>query len=579
MKITPTKENTWKVKVSGHDVLKNPMDAAQSLQEDTIIAIDLETTGLNPWKNEIATIQLYGEDTSTLALIQIKDGVVPECLKWLFTPGRTFVAHNGVAFDIMFLNNAGIPWRESKWHDTLVGETVLASTGRRDISKSLRGSVRRRLGKEIDKDIEHGHWTTQLTPDQIVYAVEDVLSLPALYRTQLAKATETNQSQALAMEMELVPIVAQMTVNGLPCTTEKVGEYVQEQRLAIKEAEKYLVELFGNINLNSPVQLKKALASVGIVLDSTAADVLLELSMFGGPNAKILENILQWRHGAQRIKMYSEAWQNEHIIGGYIHPRFWQCSADTTRFTCSDPNLQQIPKDGRKIIGNIKGMKIVSADYSQIEVRIAAYQANDEVMMELLEEEDVHTAIAASVFEIKPSQVSKDQRKLAKAMTFLLLFGGGTEKFYQYVKMSGSKISFDQAADIVYRFFSRFTAIRTIRKRAEAIARKSGPAFIRLPNTCRRILVGNNKRSTVILNTMVQGTAAVGIKYGMLEADKRGLTKYLGGQVHDELVAAVPAKQAKEYAHELSDAMITGMNKVIESTVRVETKIGDFWLP
>jgi DNA polymerase I-like protein with 3'-5' exonuclease and polymerase domains len=162
-------------------------------------------------------------------------------------------------------------------------------------------------------------------------------------------------------------------------------------------------------------------------------------------------------------------------------------------------------------------------------------------------------------------------------MTFLLIFGGGVQRFYEYVKMSGSNISFDQASDIVYRFFTTFEGLRNIRSRAEKLAMKTGPVFIRLPNGCRRILVGYNKKSTTILNTMVQGTAAVGIKYGILEAGRRGLDKYLGGQVHDELVAAVPNREAKNYGKELEEAMIVGMNKVIDTTVRVGIKIGDVW--
>jgi DNA polymerase I-like protein with 3'-5' exonuclease and polymerase domains len=118
-----------------------------------------------------------------------------------------------------------------------------------------------------------------------------------------------------------------------------------------------------------------------------------------------------------------------------------------------------------------------------------------------------------------------------------------------------------------------------MRDKAYKMAETPGPVVIRLPNGTRRILVGYNKRHTVILNTIVQGSAAVGIKYGMLEAARRGLFDYMGGQVHDELVAAVPTRQAKPFGRELEDAMITGMSAVIDTTVKVETKIGDVWQP
>jgi DNA polymerase-1 len=577
-KIKLTKKK-FKILIDGIPVLDNPITACARLREDTIVGIDFETTGLNPWRNDIATIQLYGEKTSTLAVLQIRDGQIPQCVRDLFTSKRKFIVHNGVGFDIMFLHNAGIPWRKSQWYDTLVGETVLASTGRRDISRSLRSSLRRRLGKNIDKNIEHGHWDQKLSVQQIEYAAQDVISLPALYQSHLAKAEETQQLEALQMEMDLMPLVAQMTINGLPCSEERVVAFVENQRAAIIKSEKWLRKRLGKeINLNSPVQLKRALNARGIDVDSTGVEILEPMAQFGGVAGIIAKNILQWRHGAQRIKMYRPEWREEHIIDGWIHPRFWQCSADTTRFTCSDPNLQQVPKDSRgDIIGGLPGYKIVSGDYSQIEIRIAAFQANDEELIRVLEKEDIHSAIAAAVLNIPQKSITLEQRSFAKAMTFLLIFGGGVQRFYEYVKMSGSNISFDQASDIVYRFFTTFEGLRNIRSRAEKLAMKTGPVFIRLPNGCRRILVGYNKKSTTILNTMVQGTAAVGIKYGILEAGRRGLDKYLGGQVHDELVAAVPNREAKNYGKELEEAMIVGMNKVIDTTVRVGIKIGDVW--
>ena len=153
--------------VDGVPVIRDVNTAVRLLSKDKVIGIDLETTGFSAWKNEIALIQLYGEQSKTLAVLQVQNGVVPDAVKSLFTKEKTWVVHNGVGFDCWFMDTHGIPWERSKWHDTMVAETVLASTGRRDVSKSLRGSVRRRLGKEIDKDIEHGKWgATELSDEQ-----------------------------------------------------------------------------------------------------------------------------------------------------------------------------------------------------------------------------------------------------------------------------------------------------------------------------------------------------------------------------------------------------------------------------
>lgn len=564
--------------VDGVPIIKDVNTAVRMLSKDEVIGVDLETTGFSAWRNEIALIQLYGEQSRSLAVLQVRNGVVPDAIKSLFTKGRTWIVHNGVGFDCWFLDTHGVPWECSKWHDTLVGETVLASTGRKDVSKSLRGSLRRRLGKEVDKNIEHGHWGAEnLSDRQLEYAASDVLSLPALYREQLAKAEASGEIEAMTMEMELAPVVARMSINGLPCPRSHLEQYVRDQRESIVESEKYLMKRFGKINLGSHQQLKAALNNNGIMVESTGKEVLIPLMMFDGPHMKILEPLMNWKHGNQRIKMYSEEWMDEHIINDWVHPHFWQVSADTGRFTSSDPNGQQIPKDGRHIIGHADGLKIVSVDYSQIEVRIAAFVAQDEVLIAALESEDIHTTIAAEVYGIKEDQVSKYQRKVAKAMTFLLLFGGGVPKFYEYVKLLGGVISYEEASELVFKFFTRYTGLGAMKKKAERMAQRPGPVVIRLPNSMRRILVGNNKRSTVILNTIVQGSAGVGIKYGMLEANRRGLMKYVGAQVHDELVAAVPKKMAKEFGNELAEAMQVGMKRVIDTTVKTEISIGDVW--
>lgn len=574
-------DRSWGVSIDGIEVLRDPVEACALMAKDKVVGFDTETTGLSPWRNDIALVQLYGEQSGTLAVLQVSGGELHPAINKLLQSGKTFVVHNGVGFDLMFTHQAGVDWRRSTWHDTLVGETILAVTGRRDVSKSLRGSLRRRLGKEIDKDIEHGHWGAQSLSDrQVEYAAQDVISLPALYRSQLAKATESDQAKAMEMEMRLVPVVAMMSINGLPCLPERVAQYLEKQREEIAQAEKRLRKKLGDINFRSSKQLQTALARVGIEVTSTAKEALIPISQFGGKAGAIVDDLLLWKHGDQRIKMYSEAWCNEHISGGFVHPHFWQCSADTTRFTSSNPNLQQIPKDGRgDLIGGLDGYKIVSVDYSQIEVRIAGFLASDKVLLRLLEEGDVHTAVAAAVFNLPPERIDPRQRKLAKAMVFLLLFGGGVEGFYNYVKMSGGEIDYEEATDYVHKFFSTFQGIRSMRERAERLSKKSGPVFIRLPNSARRVLVGYNKKSTTILNTMVQGTAAVGIKLGMLEADRRGLTKYLGGQVHDELVATVPSREAKEYGEELKEAMLVGMAEVVKTTLKAEVKIGDVWQP
>lgn len=548
-----------------------PQDMVEAFHKADTLYFDTETTGLSPWRSELALLQIYEPNTKNVLLARIGENWSPE--PWftdLFTKRRTFVGHNIAQFDLHFLANAGVPWKNAQYFDTLIGETVVSTANRSGVSKSLRASVKRRTGYVVDKSITHGRWRADdLDEKQIMYGATDVLVLPELYDAQIQKAADTGQSKALEMEMEVMPVFSQMSLNGLPICMDNLALYMEQSRVKVAEAEKLLIARLGNINFGSPVQLKKALHAIGIDIDSTAKDVLIDQILFDpdSDNSKLLQAILDWRAPHKRTEMYgSEEWQSEHIQpDGRIHSRFWQVGADTTRVSSSDPNLQQVPKDGRWIFGNVEGHKIVSVDYSQIEIRIAASISADTELTRMLSEEDVHSAIGAKVFGCEPSQITKAQRKLAKALVFTLLFGGSWRRFYDYARRSGSAITEEEAIQLFKAFFTTFQGLWAIRQKAAALCRTRRSCVITLPNGARRVLAGRTMAPTVILNTPVQGTAAVGMKLGLIEAGRRGLDKYIGAVVHDEAVACVPDAEAKEYALEMQDALVTGMASVVKN--------------
>lgn len=578
------------IELSGIDNVS--AETKEHLLNAPVLYFDTETTGFSPWKSEIALIQLHDPISKKVLL-----GRVPpewksnDFVNKLFSSNKTIIGHNIASFDIPFIHSMGVTWEKSKYFDTLIGETVCSTSGRRDISKSLRESVRRRTGYRINKEIEHGGWRNpELSEEQINYAAIDVLSLPELHKTHVEKAAETGQTQALDMEMEVLPVFANMTINGLPISFDALNEYMQSMKDRMVESEKLLRNKLGNINYNSPVQLKAKLNEIGIDVESTNKNLLQDIIQFDPEteNAKLLQAILDWRKPSKRTSMYgSEEWQTEHIqYDGRIHSRFWQVGADTTRVSSSDPNLQQIPKDARWVFGNVPGMKIVSVDYSQIEVRISADLSGDLALKEVLDNDDVHSGIASQVFKKPAAKITPAERKLSKAMVFTLLFGGSWKVFYQYARRSGSKMSEQEALELFKAFFEAFEGLWRMRQRAYALSRYKRVAVITLPNKARRVLVGSSLRPTIILNTPVQGTAAVGMKYGLIEAHHRGLSKYLGAVVHDETVSTVPKPEAEDYANEMRDSLVQGMKKVVKNVsvkaeiARLENgELPDYWLP
>lgn len=568
--------------IVGHTVITDEAEALRRLEGDEVIGIDTETSGLSPFVDQIATVQMYGDQTGTLALFHPRGNLSDNLRGFLSNHRAKWLVHNGVGFDIPFLLNNDVQADGMDWFDTLVGETVVIGSNRANLSKSLRNTLKRRLDIDLDKGLATSHWmAADLTPDQVRYATSDVVHLPALWRSQVERAEKTRQLGALDFEMELVPIIARMTFNGMPISVPRLREFLKEQERQVDELRPKLIEELGDINFNSHQQLAAAFHQRGIEIPNTRKETMIDMAQHGGKAGYLAELVLAYKRPAQRMKMYRDEWIKQHVIAGRAHPRFWQCSTDTTRVASSDPNLQQVPRDMREPWGWEPGMTIVSADYSQIEVRIAAYKAKDEALLRALENDDAHAAVASEIQGVPLAEVTKEMRKAAKAETFTLLFGGGPETLYQYAKLQGSRMSLAEAEAMVNRFFGTFKGLAAIRawaeQTAEAARYTQHPVKIRLPAGHLRVLFGSQARSTVILNTIVQGAAATGIKHAMIECKRRGLEKYLAIQVHDELVACVPDGEAADYARELEDAMKVGMAKIIPSTVKVGVHMGPSW--
>lgn len=564
--------------IVGHRVVTDEAEALRLLEHDEVIGLDTETSGLSPYMDQIATVQMYGDTTGTLALFHPRGQMSEELRNFISHHKAKWLVHNGVSFDIPFLLNNGVEADHLDWFDTLVGETVVVGSGRRDVSVSLRATVKRRLDIDLDKGLATSHWMAEnLTEDQVRYATSDVVHLPALWRSQLDRGKSSGQLDALAFEMSLVPVFARMTFNGMPISLARLETFLGEQQHLIDVLRPAFLSEFGDINPNSWQQVAKVFKARGIVIPNTRAETMVDLAQHGGEPGNLAQILLSYRRPAQRLKMYRPEWVEKHVVGGRVHPQFWQCSTDTTRVSSSNPNLQQVPRDMRTPWGWEPGFKIVSADYSQIEVRIAAHLAKDETLQRVLEHDDAHSAVAAEILGIEIDEVTKEQRKAAKAQTFTLLFGGGPDTLYQYSRLQGSAMTEDEARAMVHRFFKTFDGLQEMRLWAENLAAVKTFVRLRLPAGHQRLLRGTMVRSTVILNTLVQGRAATGIKYAMLECAARGLDKYLAIQVHDELVAAVPDAEAVEYAKELEEAMKVGMAKVLPTTIKVGVAVGDSW--
>ena len=572
--------------------LPDALASLPTLATEPLLGIDLETSGLSPWNDQIAVITLFGQRSETTAVFHVR-GSVPQVLKNFLSQPRLLVGHNVTTFDALFLANAGVDIMAPTWFDTLIAEQVLITTSRSDVRKNLQASIKRRLGRELDKSINHGGWMSpQLSGTQLEYVVGDVKYLPKLMEQQLRDAEEKGLTKAIEFEMSLTKPVMAIQLTGLPVDLPVLREWRSQAIHSSLDAGIQLQERLGPINLASPIQITKALSRLGVGWESTSRESLQAIIAEGGrgPEAHIAELLLEFRYGQKRASMYSESWIRQfiHTRDGvpFLHARLSQVGTDTGRFSSSEPNIQQLPKvgnRGRPYIGGREGYSVISVDYAGIEAVVAAALAKDQAYLSLLKDGDLHKNVASQVFQVPVESVSPEQRQLAKAMSFTLLFGGGAGRLLSYATNNGAKLTLDEATALKDRFFARYPGLLTMRRNAYTLANDSTPVTIELPTGLRRVIVGQKLVGTTLLNTKVQGTAAAGMKYAILEAWKRGLIspgKGIGATVHDELVACVPHDMVEEFALEIKECMLHGMKQIpamADAPVKCGTSIASYW--
>lgn len=581
-------------------IIRTAEGAYAALKDETELGFDIETSGLSPWNDKVAVVQLSGQRSDKIAVLHLRGAPIPDALRALIEdPTKTLIGHNTLGFDAPFMANAGVDVFKPKWYDTMVAEQCLLPAGRRDVRVNLQSTMERRTGIKLRKNIDHSSWMNDSLDDaQLEYAAGDVADIHTLKREQLKRAKQLGVMNALQLELDLAPTVLRLTLNGLPFDEGMFGVYRRKQHDQERNAEEALHSILMNVNLNSPSQLKRAFLEHGVELDSTnkatlmkwclAADLepdgstpvdeLLKLFHSGIP-AALIGILLTHRTAATRQKMYTQAWLNQYVHNGRLHARFLQLGTDTGRFSSRSPNIQQLPKDMRFVIRAPEGSRVVWADYPQIEVRVMALKAQDEALMDACNSEDLHKTIAAEAFNLSIDEITEERKKDAKGVTFCKLFGGGVDTAWKYVRNNGSKMTHSEMDGLFRRFDQRFRDVRHMIDNAYFLAKTNDRVTITLPTGLKRILVGKYLRGSVILNTRVQGTAAAGVKFALLECQRRGLDRYLGAVVHDELVGCVPDGMATEFAAELAEAMVVGMQRVLPLPLPMKPKIAEAWGP
>ncbi len=553
------------------------------------IALAIETYGpgkrggLDPWQGEIRLLSLHvdGDDSKPWLIDLQATGYELGSLKHALE--KVEVMGHNIKFDALWLL-AKCEVHPRSLYCTLTAARLLCAGEEPRPSLSLDLVVQRYLAAEFGEDLSCSDWGSPLLlPDQHAYAAKDVVMLHELRRALDTAIAQAEMTAVADLEMKLLPAVVDMEASGIPVDVARLEKLLV---VATADAERHKMafrEAVGDPEIN-PRSTKTALAKLqelGVPVECTSEEALSEHK--ARPEVEALLAFRVAEKGEQQLVKLREAARGD----GRVHCRFNPTGTDTGRFTSSEPNMQNLGRgDLRTCVAATEGKWLVIADYSQIELRAAAVLTKEDAMMEAYKKGvDLHRKTAAAVLGKAMEQISKEDRQLAKAVNFGLLFGQTTEGLMRYAKQSyGVSMTMKQAEHYRTNFFRTYPALATWHSNARKMAGDTRVTEARARGGRRRLLPASAKtmwwkRFATLVNMPVQGACADGLKRAMIEL-KNTLPPgaRMVNTVHDELIIECDAEQAEQVCKVLSGTMESAMRQIFpEIPIEVEASCCRTW--
>jgi DNA polymerase I len=566
----------------------------------TTVAFDCETTGLQPVYGGLRLLQLAALDRMPVVIDcwDLEDHHWQD-LEEFFSLKRYWLAHNAV-FDLGWLQEHEI-YPEGEVLCTMLASRILTN-GLPNLKHGLQHVVKRYLKLEISKEEQKSDWTGDLTLSQLDYAAYDVELLTQLDGPINQRMAEGNLHKAWFLECKALPTMAQLWRTGMPfqrdeleqlhedlaADNERLGEaFIDTLDEALPEGKKLPRDPDGTFNLrskpegsvregtkkqagfnlNSPKQLLDVFTTLigAVPVDNTGKPSASRAALreYVGDH-RVVAEYLAWKRVEKRRQMV-EALLKHLGSTGFIKASYMQLGADTGRMSCIGPNLQQIPRDSRfrACVKAPAGWKLVVADYAQMELRLAAAEAEDPLMIRAFQDGlDLHTVTAMQIYGVSEDEVTKEMRQISKSANFGLLYGSGARGLRNYAAGMGVQMDLAEAGEIRAKFHAVYTGIsRWQRENAAQANRHRSDAAIRIRNSgLRRILPGDYNSLTVRSNTPIQGAGAAVLKrtlgklWPLLKADGEEVVR-IAGVVHDEVILLVREEHADVWCHQLAAVM------------------------
>ncbi|OQA42813.1 MAG: DNA polymerase I [Chloroflexi bacterium ADurb.Bin325] len=589
-------------------------EVAERLAASQQFAFDTETTGTDPYSADLVGLSVaWGPGLDQAAYIPLHhfdtpglpwEAVVAALQPAFAAAGVNKIAHN-IGYDLGILNRAGLQVA-GPLVDTMIAAWLI-DPGQRGLG--LKDLAWTRLRTEMTRITDLlGTGKAQITMDQVpaaaaaAYAGADAAVTFRLAQVLLPEAEEKGLGHLFRdIEMPLAPVLVAMEAAGVKVDVPFLRQMSADLTARLQKLERGIQELAGYaFNVNSTQQLSDVLfGKLGLPTEglkktqaggySTAADVLEGLR----GRHEIIDLILEQRMLSKLLGTYVDALPG--LVNprtGRIHTSFNQTGAETGRLSSANPNLQNIPirsevgREIRRAFIAEEGNVILSADYSQVELRILAHITQDEYLLAAFARgEDIHASAASKVYGVPLNQVTKEQRAVAKMMNFATSYGVTAFGLAQRTGLSRH-----EAEQFMNRYFGTYPGVRRYIEETKELARRQGYVetllgrrryFPVLKTTATTQQAYNLRQAAerAAINHPIQGTAADIIKIAMIALHRRlhegGYRARLTLQVHDELVLETPRDELEPVARLVRETMEGAYE--LRAALRVDVEAGPNW--
>ena len=528
-----------------------------------ILSLDTETTSTNPIDAELVGLSFSVEETKAFYVPVPADRneaqKIVEIFKPVYENPNILKVGQNLKYDLEVLANYGVQL-QGPMFDTMLAHYLLQPELRHNMdymAETLLNYQTIHIDELIGARGKNQRNMRDLSPTAVYeYACEDADITLRLKNVLAPKLKEAGiESLFYDIEMPLMPVLAEMEMNGVLLDTKALAETSKFFTERMLQLEAHIYELAGEqFNISSPKQVGDILFGKMKIIDKpkktktgqfvTSEEVLMQLRS----KSPIIADILDYRGLKKLLGTYVDALPK--LINprtGHIHTSFNQAVTATGRLSSSDPNLQNIPvrgedgKEIRKCFVPEPNCQFFSADYSQIELRVMAHLSGDENMIQVFREgKDLHAATAATIYKKDIGEVSRDERTKSKRANFGIIYGITTFGLAERLD-----ISRDEAKLLIDGFFQTFPRVHDYMEQSKQTARERGYAETLFHR--RRYLPDINSRNATVrnfaernaINAPIQGSAADIIKVAMIRIHRRfkaeGIRSKMILQVHDEL--------------------------------------------